>query len=177
METTVLLARHGETDWNRQLRCQGHTDVPLNEAGRHQARDLAERLRPLPLAAVYSSDLQRALVTARTAAEPHRLPVLPLVDLRERAMGLWEGLTMEDRRRRWPRQSLLWEQGDRHVDGLDMEPFEDLTSRLVRAVGNAAAQHPGRTILMVTHGAACSPCWTTWGRPGRSAAHSSKTVP
>lgn len=152
METRVLLARHGETDWNRELRCQGHTDVPLNAAGLRQARELAEHLRALPLTAVYTSDLQRALVTARTAAGPHRLPVQPLQSLRERYMGQWEGLTVEERRRHWPHQSLLWDQGDRNVDGVDMEPFEDLTDRLVKVVDEAAARHPGQTILMVTHG-------------------------
>ncbi len=157
METKVLLVRHGETDWNRELRCQGHMDVPLNDAGLRQAHELAERLGSVPLAAVYSSDLQRALVTARTVAGPRRLSVTPLTALRERYMGQWEGLTLEDRRRLWPHLHVLWEQGERHVAGVNMEPYEDLTKRLRQVVNDAVKSHPGQTILMVTHGG-CVAC-------------------
>lgn len=157
METKVLLVRHGETDWNKELRCQGHTDVPLNDAGLRQAHDLAERLGSLPLAAVYSSDLQRALVTARAVAGPRRLSVTPLRALRERFMGQWEGLTLEDRRRHWPHLHALWEQGAQDVAGVNMEPFKDLTRRLWQVVDDAAQSHRGKTILMVTHGG-CVAC-------------------
>src|SRR5581483_6290832 len=73
--TTLLLARHGETDWNRERRWQGHADTPLNEAGRDQARALAASLRRDPPVAVYSSDLARARETAEIVAQALRLPV------------------------------------------------------------------------------------------------------
>ena len=73
---TLLLVRHGETDWNRERRWQGHADPPLNDTGRTQARELARQLADVPLEAVYASDLRRARDTAAVVAEAHRLDVV-----------------------------------------------------------------------------------------------------
>ena len=81
--TTILLARHGETDWNRENRFQGHADPPLNETGRAQAAELAAALIAEPLAAVYSSPLRRAFETAQILAAPHGLEPVPVDALRE----------------------------------------------------------------------------------------------
>src|SRR5437667_11321226 len=91
--TTLLLARHGETDWNREGRWQGWADPPLNEAGREQARALAEQLRTMPFDAVYSSDLRRAHETAEIVGRPHHVPIRVDRDLREIDIGSWSGLT------------------------------------------------------------------------------------
>ena len=91
--TTILLARHGETDWNRAGRWQGWADPPLNETGRVQARELAEQLRTIPFDAVYSSDLRRAHETALIVGEPHGVPVVTEPGLREIDVGSWSGLT------------------------------------------------------------------------------------
>jgi broad specificity phosphatase PhoE len=99
----LYLARHGETDWNRQGRWQGHTDVALNDAGRAQARALAEVMRARGIARIHTSDLVRARETAETVAE--RLGVREVVvdrDLRERAFGVFEGLTRDECAARFP---------------------------------------------------------------------------
>ena len=70
--TTLLLARHGETDWNREFRIQGSSDIELNELGRQQAQFLAQELTDVDLDAIYSSDLSRAQATAAAVAADAR---------------------------------------------------------------------------------------------------------
>jgi broad specificity phosphatase PhoE len=149
--TTILLARHGETDWNRANRFQGHADPPLNAAGRKQARALAEELAGEPLAAVYTSPLRRAAETAEIVAAPHRLRPEPVDGLREVDVGSWEGLTRADLEQRQPEQFRRWlvehEQG--WEDG---ETYEEMGRRVVPALLALAARHGGDRILAVTHG-------------------------
>src|SRR4051812_15965596 len=134
--TTLVLARHGETDWNASGRLQGHTDRPLNDYGRRQARELADRLAGDGIAAIYASDLSRAKETAEIVGAGLGLPVVIDADLRERNWGSWEGLTASER---------------------DTVAFEGGTSRahrerLMRAVRRIAERHPGQRVLVVTHG-------------------------
>ena len=91
--TTLLLVRHGETDWNAEGRLQGHTDTPLNDYGRRQAAALGEDLAGDGIDAVYSSDLARARETAEIVAGRLGLPVVLEPGLREKNWGSWEGLT------------------------------------------------------------------------------------
>src|SRR5205807_6477394 len=104
--TTLLLVRHGETDWNRDGRWQGHSDTRLNERGREQARELAGQIDGVDV--IYSSDLARARETAEILAAELGIEVHVDQRLRERGFGAWEGLTsteIEDRdaesHRRW----------------------------------------------------------------------------
>jgi probable phosphoglycerate mutase len=139
--TTILLARHGETDWNLQGRFQGWADPPLNETGRAQARSLAEQLAEVPFDAVYSSDLRRAHETALIVAEPHAVPVVVDPGLREIDVGSWSGLTRPEIDARFP--------GADHHDG---ETREEHLSRVLEAVERIARAHPGERILIVSHG-------------------------
>jgi len=88
----LYLVRHGETDWNREGRIQGHRPTALNETGRRQADLLAAFFAPCPLRAVWSSDLPRALETAERIAAPHGLAVVAKEALRERNLAPLEGL-------------------------------------------------------------------------------------
>ena len=150
MRTTILLARHGETDWNAERRFQGHADPPLNERGREQARELGTHLAGVPLAAIYSSDLQRAAETARIVASARGLEPEPRRELREIDVGEWSGLTFDVIEKRYP------DGVRRHRDGGDGwesgEPHDVMQSRVVAAVRGLAADHPGETILAVIHG-------------------------
>ena len=144
MATTILLARHGETDWNREHRVQGHTDRPLNDTGRAQALALAESLAGEPLDAVYASDLGRAVDTARAVADPRGLPVTTLHDLREKNFGTWEGQTDEEILHRFPDASRgHWGDG---------ETNEAMAGRVVAALRTIAERHPGGRVLVVSHG-------------------------
>src|SRR5712691_6348769 len=88
---TLLLVRHGETDWNAEHRWQGHADVPLNARGRKQAKALAEELAPQGVDAIYTSDLSRARDTAAIVGERLGVPVVLDPDLREIDVGSREG--------------------------------------------------------------------------------------
>ncbi|MFN8224680.1 MAG: histidine phosphatase family protein [Gaiellales bacterium] len=144
MATTIHLVRHGETDWNRGQRIQGHTDVPLNDAGRRQAIDLGRTLAHLALDAVYSSDLSRASETAERIAEHHNLPVVRRPALREKHFGSWEGLTDAEVHTRFPdARAGQWGDG---------ETTADLARRVVAMLAEIARAHPGETVLVVTHG-------------------------
>jgi broad specificity phosphatase PhoE len=148
--TTILLARHGETDWNREGRFQGHADPPLNDTGRAQAARLAVELADVELAAVYSSPLRRALETAEVVAAAHDLTPIPLDALREVDVGSWQGLTRPEIETRFPDQFARWldyEQG--WADG---ETYEDMSQRVVAALLELAVEHGGKQILAVTHG-------------------------
>jgi broad specificity phosphatase PhoE len=139
--TTLLLARHGETDWNREGRWQGWADPPLNELGRDQARALAEQLRGEPFDAVYASDLRRARETAEIVAAPHGVPVVLERDLREIDLGSWSGLTRKEIKERFPDGS--------RPDG---ETHDQLAARVRAAVIRLAREHRDGRVLIVSHG-------------------------
>jgi broad specificity phosphatase PhoE len=135
--TTLLLVRHGETDWNAEGRLQGHTDRPLSDYGRRQAQRLAEELDSEELAAIYSSDLARAHETAAIVGERLDLPVELDPDLREKDWGTWEGLTAVER----DRVEFVGESTEAHQD------------RILRALHRISERHPGDArVLVVTHG-------------------------
>jgi len=139
--TTILLARHGETEWNRIGRYQGWADPTLNETGREQARSLAAQLRSTPIDAVYSSDLRRAHETAEIVAEPHGVPVVVEPGLREVNVGEWSGLTRAEVERRFP--------GGERPGG---ETREQHAARVLAAAERIARAHPGERVLLVSHG-------------------------
>ena len=148
--TEILLARHGETDWNRESRFQGRADPPLNDRGREQAAELAETLAEEELAAVYSSPLRRAFETAEVVAGRHGLPALPVEGLREVDVGSWQGLTRVDVERRFAEQFRRWlDYGQGWEDG---ESYEAMGKRVLAVLEELAAHHVDQRILAVTHG-------------------------
>src|SRR5436309_5200504 len=121
--TELLLVRHGETDWNRDRRFQGHADPPLNDAGREQARVLADELAGDRIELIYTSDLQRARETAEIVAGQLGLDVIPLRELREIDVGEWEGFTwpeiverFPEGARKWHEQGYGWESGETYEE-------------------------------------------------------------
>jgi probable phosphoglycerate mutase len=148
--TELLLVRHGETDWNRERRFQGHADPPLNEAGREQARALGEQLAAEEIDAVYTSDLRRARETAEILAARLDAEVVALRELREIDVGSWQGLTWPEIEERHPEGVEQW-----HRDGHGWESGEtygELGTRIAAALRQIAANHPGQRILVVGHG-------------------------
>lgn len=141
------MVRHGETDWNRERRFQGRADQPLNEAGRGQARELAELLRDESVSAVYTSPLRRARETAEILAKDFGLRPQPLDALLEIDVGAWEGLTIDEVRAAYPgRADEDWRSG--WDEG---ETYDELSRRVLPALVELGTKHEGGHVLAVTH--------------------------
>ncbi len=153
MSCEILLIRHGETDWNVERRIQGSTDVPLNERGREQARDLATAMRREPVDAAWSSDLRRAAETAETLLGDRDLPLRTDRGLRERDYGDFRGLTRDEVRQRYPAECAAWKQRvpDAAVPG-DPENLREFAARVAATLNRIADTHPEDRVLVVAHG-------------------------
>jgi probable phosphoglycerate mutase len=151
----VFMTRHGETDWNLEGRWQGHTDVPLNDKGRAQARAIAEALRDAGLAGLVSSDLSRARETAEIVGASLGLGVAYVdPDLRERMFGVFEGLTGAECERLHPEAWRAWVEEQRPADGVELPSA--VAARVTAAIGRAVQRiaRDGAPVLLVSHGGA-----------------------
>jgi 2,3-bisphosphoglycerate-dependent phosphoglycerate mutase len=159
----VLLARHGETDWNREHRWQGHADPPLNAQGYEQSRALAQALEATPPQAVYSSDLARARATAELVAARFGLEVALDARLREVDVGEWSGLTSAEVTVRYPAGM------DRHKQGKTGwelgESYPAMSQRVLEALHAIAQAHRCETVVVVTHGGPMRSIWVAAGAP------------
>jgi broad specificity phosphatase PhoE len=147
--TTLLLVRHGETDWNREGRWQGLSDTHLNDQGREQARSLA--LQADGVDVIYSSDLARASETAEIVAEDLGLDVRLDERLRERGFGEWEGLNSDEIEERFAEAHGRWKAGE-GPGAENAEPFAAFAGRIHDFVDEILERHPGETVLVVSHG-------------------------
>lgn len=157
--TSLLLARHGQTDWNLVSRWQG--DPPLNEVGRGQAHALAESLAGESLDALYSSDLLRARETGEILAGHLRLEIVVDARLREIDVGEWMGHTTPELEQKFPegfqryREGRAgWEQG---------ESYEEMGERVTAAFRAMANAHPDGRILVSTHAGVMCAAWLACG--------------
>jgi probable phosphoglycerate mutase len=148
--TELLLVRHGETDWNRDQRFQGHADPPLNETGRAQARSVANDLAAERIDAIYTSDLARARETAELIAERAGVPFVLEPQLREVDVGEWQGLTQDEIEERFPEGMRNWhERGHGWERG---ETYDQLAERVLEALERIVSRHPGGRVVVVGHG-------------------------
>jgi alpha-ribazole phosphatase len=150
--TQLILVRHGRTDWNDAKRLQGHADVPLNAAGRRQARWVARRLAGDVIHAVYSSDLCRARETAELAVAGRGLAVVTEPRLRELDFGRWEGRVYDEIQADFAGHVLAWERDPANVAPPGGETLAELTERVAAALSDILKAHAGQTVLVVAHG-------------------------
>ncbi len=150
--TRICFVRHGETDWNVEKRIQGLTDIPLNEKGRAQALAMAFNAAHVSFRAIYSSDLVRAVDTARALAEREGQEVKLLPQLRERNFGIFQGITAAEGEQRYPEAYRLYAARDPHYDFETGESLLDFAARVADAVDWMVRHHTGQTIAAVTHG-------------------------
>ena len=151
-ETELVLIRHGETDWNREGRMQGQLDVDLNPTGRSQAQALARRFAGESFAALYSSDLIRAYDTAAliAAQSRHRIAMDPR--LRERHLGVFQGLTRGEAEQRFPDDFGYYLAGDAERSIPHGESKSQRHRRTLEVLGDIARRHSSCRVVVVTHG-------------------------
>lgn len=146
-----LLIRHAESEWNAAGRWQGQADPPLSVRGRAQARGLGRRLRDRPIEVLLSSDLTRALQTARAVGALHGLSPRPDPRLRELDIGRWSGLLRREIEARDPGLLRRFSAGDPDARPPGGETRREIRQRVRAAMAEIGAAHPDRTVGVVTH--------------------------
>ena len=151
--TEIIIIRHGETEWNKTGRFQGHSDVPLSEEGRAQAEALGRNLVLDHADAIYASDLTRAIETATPLAKRFGLTVMPDPLLRELNFGAWEGRNFQDVNAESPDAMKRFYSDPERVDIPNSEPFPDFQKRVAGRVREIVLEQRGKRIIIVSHGA------------------------
>ncbi len=148
----LLLVRHGETELNSAERYWGQSDVKLSPLGLRQAERLHDRLAAQRIDAIYSSDLQRAWVTAKTIASRHQLDVTICAELREINFGKLEGLNFEESSQLFPEFAAKWKtQRSTNIEFPGGESLDQLHSRVSNFVGRLKKRKAEETVLIVAH--------------------------
>lgn len=148
----IFLLRHGETRWNHEGRCQGSSDIELNETGQRQASEVAARLSRRRIDAVYSSGLRRARETAEIVGGPHEVAVRIEPDLRELDHGEMEGLTFVEVRERFGELIEQWRTQPVRVELPGGERLLDVDRRVWSALNRIVEGHDDSdTIIVVSH--------------------------
>ncbi len=148
--TEIILARHGETEWNVGEIFRGRIDIELNETGIRQARLLAKYLSNANIDVIYSSPLKRALKTAEIIASYHKLDVDIAPDLTDFNFGKWQGLSHQEVRDKYKKLYTEW---INHPDRVKMpagESLDDARKRAMRVVARVIARY-AETVVLVSH--------------------------
>ena len=151
MATTILLIRHGETDWNRERVFRGVFDIPLNGNGRDQARLAAEALRSDKIAAAFSSPLSRAVETANIILEPHGINATLHQGLLDFDYGDWTGKRESDVAKRWPKEHALWNSRPHSLRVPGGDTLQDVFDRTYGAMEEIAKEHNGQIVALFAH--------------------------
>lgn len=154
MTTTLLLIRHGQTEWNLLGKYTGQSDIPLTDRGREQARQLAIALKVNPPDAVVSSDLIRAQETAKILTQPFHLPVHTDPRLREINQGVWEGMYFDDIKAKYAQEFAARQTNPLEVAPPGGETVGEVRERVITAVNDIAQKYPDQRVAIVAHGLA-----------------------
>lgn len=152
--TRLYLVRHGETEWNKESKVQGRTDIELSSEGIKQAQLLAERLAGENIDYIYSSSLKRALRTAEIVADYKSCAIVKSEEYHEICLGPWEGMTINEIREKYSEHFRVYKEDPANFKLPGAETFMDLTERTYNAIIEIVREHKGRNILLVSHGTA-----------------------
>ena len=167
--TRIVAVRHGETDWNAEMRMQGQLDTALSERGRWQAARAAEALAGEGIEAIFASDLVRAYDTAKAIAAVVGLPIATDTGLRERSFGIFQGHTYAEIDARWPADAARWRRHDPAFAPEGGESLVEFSARAVAAVTRIAERARGHARSSSSATAACSTACTAPRRASTSA--------
>ncbi len=150
--TELILIRHGETDWNRELRFQGHIDVPLNDTGFEQARRVAEHLAGEAVDQLVSSDLLRTRQTAQPSSLQLGLEPLHDAGLREQAFGVVDGMRADAIQKQFPQEWARFAGFDADYAFAGGETTRAFHTRVIAALQRLTRARGGQRLVVVTHG-------------------------
>jgi len=153
--TRFILIRHGETEWNKEDRFRGRSDVPLNENGMVQAQKIAARLSGYDIDAVYASPLPRAIQTAKPLAESHHLEIIETADLLDIDYGAWEGLPREEINAKFPDLYDTWQKSPGKTKFPGGESLRQVRLRVESLLAGLQEDHLGETVALVSHRITC----------------------
>ena len=151
----LILIRHGETEWNRERRMQGHADSPLSDKGMRQAILLAQRMKNIGFTAFYSSDSGRACETARFITDATGRPVLLEPRLRERNFGVFEGLTGPEMQEQHPEAYARFKSREPDYVVPGGESARAFRDRALACLAEIVTHHVNELVVVVTHGLVC----------------------
>lgn len=147
---TIMLIRHGNTDWNVEEIFRGRADVELNEVGIKQAQLLAQYLGRVTIEAVYSSPLKRALKTAEIIAAPHHVATTPTQELVDFDYGEWQGLSHDVVKKKYKALYAEWLNNPHLIKVSGGEILDDVSRRTINLVNQVIVKHQG-SVVLVSH--------------------------
>jgi broad specificity phosphatase PhoE len=151
LTTSLYLVRHGQTAWNKEEIFRGRTDVSLDETGLKQAELVGQYFEGMEIHAIYSSALSRAWETAQKIAQFHNLKVQPLDGIIDMSFGNWEGRPHQEIRESDSKTYRQWVETPHLVRLPGGEGLDDVRVRAMAAMEEVIRDHPGKTLVLVTH--------------------------
>ncbi len=150
---TLYLIRHGETVWNIESKTQGCVDIDLTLKGLEQAKLIAEKLKKnnKKVLSIYTSDLKRCYKTAEIIGERLNVETIPLTELREMDFGLWEGLTIGEIKRKYPKEYYLWRKQPSKTYIPNGENLKSVKKRCIAVIHNIVKNYHNGNIIIVSH--------------------------
>jgi broad specificity phosphatase PhoE len=153
--TSIYLVRHGQTAWNKDEIFRGRTDIPLDETGLKQAELVGEYFKGMEIHGIYSSTLSRAWETAQKIAQFHNTVVQPLPGIIDMSFGTWEGCPHQEIREKDSKTYRQWVEEPHLVKLPGGESLDDVGVRAMAALEEVIRNHPGKTLVLVSHRVIC----------------------
>ena len=151
----IILMRHGQTAWNKDERFRGRADLPLDETGIKQAEAAAIRLGTCGATAIYSSPMQRTLMTAQPTADKLGLTIEPIEGLIDIDYGTWQGLSTEEAQAQDSNLYQQWIHTPHTAQFPQGEGLQEVRDRVTGVINMVLSKHIGETVILVSHIVVC----------------------